>query len=189
MFINELINAIDSLKEFIILTVVSTLFFSLLLFYIISKFDLNKKCGIEGLFFNLSKLSIYRISFFFLYFLFIVSCAIRYQSLEFTHIFLYLLLTLINLCLNIKSKFVIYIGINHVLHGASLIVINILCNYIKNVRFEFSFFIVYLIGSIVLIIYSFYVLLNEFEFVSKRRKEEWKIKLTIKRRKLQTTDN
>lgn len=170
MNIQLLMSSISYLREFVFVTVILTLVLTFIFYYQSRHYTYSdSKKHFLGIFFELDHLSMLRMIFFFLNYCFIVSLVIRFAPMYFVHIYCFLALTLLMIIFNIKHKFVVYIGLNQVLIGALLFVLNILVNYLTNIRFTMQFFVVYVVSSLLLVFYCTYILFNELENVSKGR--------------------
>lgn len=186
MIISETINAIAALKEFILLTLFITILLSIVFLFQAKYYQYHKhKKNFISLFFQLENIGLYDLIFCYLYFLYIISILIRYQPIQYVHIFMFFFLTIGIISMNIKHRFVLYMIVNHILHAVALIVLNMICNYILNIRFEYSFLIIYIIGSCVLCVYCLYGFLLEIKNISKRRNEKWH----LSKRKFKVTKN
>lgn len=163
-------NAIASCKEFILLVVFSTLLALVCFSRDVKKYQIQKsKRKLVGVFFLLSNKDIIKISLSFLTLLFIISCPIRYTPLEMVHVYVFLILTIAEIMLYIPKLHTLNILINRVLQGGSLVLFSIMLDYMQNVRFDDRFFIIYIAGSFVVVLYSFYVFALELQIISKGR--------------------
>lgn len=163
-------NAIASCKEFILLVTIVTL---VAVFYFsrdVKKYNIQtSKKKVIGIFFLLGKKDTVKISVAFLLLLFIISCPIRYAPLEMVHIYLFLILVVFEIVLNLPKLRSIVTLVNRFLQGVSLVLFSIMLDYIQNVRFDQRFFIIYIAGSIVVILYSIYFFTAELQIISKGR--------------------
>lgn len=167
----NLINDIALFKEFILMSIVATL----LLFIIFSigakryTYQKNKRDFI-GVFFMIDNKSMVLIASYFLYFLFLLSCIVRLQPLAHVHLLFFIVLTLFIVVLNLRSKMSLSVMLHHAIQFGFLFVLNALLNYVQNIRFDQSYFVLFIVGSIVLITYAITIFLYEIKNVSIHRR-------------------
>lgn len=169
MDIAILFRNIIYLKEFIITTLVLSLLLVGYLSFCVKYLSKSKKNRILYLFFQMDRKSMVATIFLFLYFTFYISCMIRFQPLMMVHIYLFVLFTVIILILHREVKWMITILLNHLLQFAALMVLNLIVNYVLNVRMNLSFLLIYIGSAIAMLMYSTYLLLYEMKWVSKGR--------------------
>lgn len=165
-----LINSIAANKEFILLVLFVTMLATFYFSFRIKTYNIEEnKRDLVGVFFLLSGKQIAQIVFSFLTLMYIISTIIRFAPVEITHVYLYLSLVFMSIILNINKLNVFVIAINRLLQGSAIIVLSIVVNYTQNIRFDYRFLLIYIVGAIAVILYSIYIFVVELQDVSKGR--------------------
>ena len=171
MTINEIFLRIGFLKEFVIVTVLLGLIMSIYVNYVNSRYTRKKYAtNIANLFFKIDKLSILKLCFSFLEFTFVLSMVLRYDVLNYIHVFTFLGILILNVILNYNNLLNALSGaLNGGIQLILLLLLNVIVNYLKNIRFNTMYVVIYIIASFVIVMYSLYIFLNQMTIISKER--------------------
>lgn len=171
MNINLIFQRIGLLKEFIFVTVIFGLIFSIYVSHINTKYS-RKKYGtnISSLFFMIDKISILKLCMYFLEYTFIISTILRFDALHFIHVFTFITIILLAVILNYSDLTLAgFTFINGLLQLITLILLNILVSYVHTIRFNTTYVIIYWVAGLGVMLYSTYILINQMTSVSKGR--------------------
>lgn len=167
----SLINTFSQLSEFMILTVIVTLIILVITLKLMQKVNLkDRKMKYLGLFFQLDQISQYRLMIYYMDVMFIISCLIRFKTLNSVHVFFFLFLIIAGLILDFKKSLMMYSLINNLVASVALFVMNLIVRYMQTIRFEQTFLIIYICASIFIIIYFIYVFLYELIYITKGKR-------------------
>lgn len=100
-------------------------------------------------------------------FLFLVSCLLRFQQLRLVHVWTLVILSIFCMAFVREWSSLISILVNQVLAGVSLVILNSIVRYLQVVRFEWSFFWIYLAAAIFIGLYFLYVYFNQIKLIMK----------------------
>lgn len=171
MNINLIFQRIGLLKEFIFVTVIFGLIFSIYISYINKRYS-RKKYGshISSLFFKIDKISTLKLCMYFLEYTFMISTILRFDALHFIHIFTFIIIVLLAVVLNYSDLALAgFTFVNGLLQLITLILLNILVSYVQTVRFNTTYVAIYWVAGFGVILYSTYILINQMTSVSKGR--------------------
>lgn len=164
----NLINTVSQLKEFVFVSVGIALFFLIIFSFQIKKLNLrSKSIRWLGLFFQIDKLSQARFIIYYLMLTFIMSCCIRFQEYNLVHVTTFIILFVAYIIVDVKNKTFLFGLVNNIMAGVSLVLLNMIMRYLNLISANFTFIVIYIAASIFICIYYIYVFLYEMQSLSK----------------------
>lgn len=169
--IAQAINMLADFKMFIGLVLILTTLLSYIYTRKANAYSLKSEDrSTVGVFFRLSKIEILKLSVSYITLVYILSLCMTQSSLKAHHIMMYVMLMIVRLCLGITEKYSLIILINRVLQGIALLLVSFVLDYVNNIRYDGQFIVIYWVGVVVILLYSFYTFVGEVFEVSKGRK-------------------
>ena len=167
----ELINSITTLKEYILCTLI-LVFLCYLMLQIQQRRAEKKEAYIswKHIFFVLDGKGLTCLAINFSMLCFIISCCFRFQSLNIVHVIFFLLHLLLAMVCSAQLKLFGYMLLNAILFGGALVVMNMLYQYMVLIHEPTQLIVIYLCSGICISLYACYVFFYELYLLMKGRK-------------------
>lgn len=174
----KLLIYLSSFQSYVFITIIVAITFFIIINFLSLKLTVTKKrIGFLGLFYGLAKRDMIRISVSYLKLMFIIVCIATYKELEIYHYLYFLSLLLIFHLLKFKIFDFLLALLNSVMICIGFLVENMIMEYIQIIRFKLSYFIMYILFGILIILYSIYLfVLENGKISSEKRLKNVKIK-------------
>lgn len=168
--ISIIFNILADFKSFALLIITFTILLALWYTRQIKKFNLEGGKKIVGLFFRLSKLDVLKVAVSYITMIYIVDLCINYSQYKLHNWYMFVFLASLRVMISLNERNAMIIGLNRLLQGIALVLIDFILNYVQNIRYDEQFIMAYWVGTAIVLLYSFYVFIGEVYQVSKGRK-------------------